>query len=67
MSSAEYDSDSDLSVTSDESLSVSSDESTNQGSNMDFKGKILKNYNIISEFFFNNNGDSCLGVIVVFI
>ena len=47
MSSTEYDS--DLSVSSDESLSVSSDESTNQGSNMDFKGKILKNYNIISE------------------
>jgi serine/threonine-protein kinase SRPK3 len=41
MSSTEYDSDSDL--------SVSSDESTNQGSNMDFRGKILKNYNIISE------------------
>lgn len=41
MSSTEYDSESEL--------SVSSDENTTQSSNIDFKGKILKNYNIISE------------------
>ena len=41
MSSTEYDSESDI--------SVSSDENTSQGSNIDFRGKILKNYNIISE------------------
>ena len=39
MSSTEYDSD----------VSVSSDENPDQSSNLDFTGKILKNYNIISE------------------
>ncbi len=39
MSSTDYDSD----------VSVSSDENPDQSSNMDFTGKILKNYNIISE------------------
>jgi len=39
MSSTEYDSD----------VSVSSDENPDQSSNIDFTGKILKNYNVISE------------------
>ena len=39
MSSTDYDSD----------VSVSSDENPDQSSNMDFTGKILKNYNVISE------------------
>jgi serine/threonine-protein kinase SRPK3 len=39
MSSNDYDSDE----------SVSSDENPDQGSNLDFTGKILKNYNVISE------------------
>ena len=39
MSSTDYNSD----------TSVSSDENPDQSSNMDFKGKLLKNYNIISE------------------
>ena len=39
MSSTDYDSD----------VSVSSDENPDQSSNLDFTGKILKNYNVISE------------------
>ena len=39
MSSTDYDSD----------VSVSSDENPDQSTNLDFTGKILKNYNIISE------------------
>ena len=30
-------------------ISVSSDENPDQSSNLDFTGKILKNYNVISE------------------